>query len=115
MPDDKKYADALYVTEDTPILGTDTTWTGKIPHFGSVPNFGEKVPDITVPTVKGNMFDFATKSSFSLHVAQQHPECRICKRMIDQIEMLQQKGSKAELEAVGNKLHQHIYDVHRGI
>ena len=50
---------SLYVTEKTKILGADTTWIRRIPHYGSVPNIGEKLPDISIPTVKGSIVDYA--------------------------------------------------------
>jgi len=53
MPDDK------YVTEETPILGTDTSWVREIPHYGAIPDIGEKVPDVSIPTVKEKFIDVA--------------------------------------------------------
>ena len=52
-----------YVTERTPILGGDTTWIREIPAFGSVPDLGEKLPDVAIPTVKENVFDFAVPAT----------------------------------------------------
>ena len=46
-----------YVTKNTPLLGTDTSWISRIPHFGAVPDLGEKLPDITGGG--SGVFDFA--------------------------------------------------------
>ncbi len=54
----------LYVTEQTPILGADTTWIRKIPHYGSIPDIGEKLPDVSIPTVKENIMDFAVPKRY---------------------------------------------------